>query len=150
MFLSEGQNKKMKERVKKAWDKGDFWGLTLAGIDNFLDILSGAPPISFQSFVEYTGDSFDKYVLETMRKEQLAYVGGKMLFEFDKDAAAGSIRLSADLYFQTPEQKWIVKKKHGEVEISRFTDWDTDADADILRTEGKLELSIEPPEKEGK
>lgn len=148
MLQTEEQNKKIKENIKAAWAEGDLWGLACAGIDSFLNMLGNSTPISFQRFLEYTGVSFDKYILETAQKEHLKYVGGKMILELDRDTSTVpvSIRLSADFYLQTTDKKWVVKKKNGMVESTRFSDWDTAPDAIKLRTTGKLELSIEPPE----
>lgn len=148
MLQSEEQNKKSREAIKAAWAEGDLWGLACAGIDSFFNMLGNSLPIPFQRFLEYTGVSFDKYIIETMEKERLTYVGGKLVLELDGNAAAvpASIQLSADFYFQAQDKKWIVKKKNGRIESSRFSDWDTDSDAAQLRAAGKLELSIEPPE----
>lgn len=148
MMYFEAQSNRAKENIKAAWAKGDLWGLACAGIDSFLNMLGNSAPISFQRFLEYTSVSFDKYILETAQKEHLKYVGGKMILELGEDAVTVpiSIHLSADFYFQTSDKKWVVKKKSGRVENPRFSDWDTDSDAIKLRTAGKLELSIEPPE----
>ena len=148
MIYSETQSNRAKENIKLAWAEGDLWGIACAGIDSFLNMLGNSMPISFQKFLEYTGVSFDKYILETAKKENLRYVGGKMILELDKAvvAAPTSIHLSADFYFQTPDKKWVVKKKSGKVESTRFSDWDTDSDSIKLKTAGRLELSIEPPE----
>ena len=144
MMYSEAQNNRAKENIKAAWAEGDLLGIACAGIDSFLNMLINSTPISFQQFLEYTGISFDKYILETVQKE---YVGGKMILEIDKDAVVApiSIHLSADFYFQTSDKNWVVKKKNGKVESTRFSDWDTDSDSIKLRTAGRLELSIEPP-----
>lgn len=148
MIYSETQNTRAKDNIKAAWAEGDLWGMACAGIDSFLNMLGNSMPISFQQFLEYTGVSFDKYILEITQKECLRYVGGKMILELDKDAVTApiSIHLSADFYFQTSDKKWVVKKKNGKVESTRFSDWDTDSDSIKLRTVGRLELSIEPPD----
>lgn len=148
MFQTEAHNKKAKENIKAAWEEGDLLGLACAGIDSFMNMLCNSAPMPFQRFLEYTGVSFDKFILETAQKERLHYVGGKMVLELDKDATIAPviIHLTVDLYFQTSDKKWVVKKKNGKVESSRFSDWDTDTDADKLKRTGKLELSIEPPE----
>ena len=148
MLPTEEQNEKAKRNIKTAWDEGDLLGLACAGIDNLLNMLCHNPPISFQRFLEYTGASFDTYILDVTQQEHLSYVGGKMLLELEKTQTITPtlIQLSADFYFQTPDKKWIVKKKKGKIESSRFTDWNVDVDAVKLQRAGKLELSIEPPE----
>lgn len=147
MIRSESQNKKVKEDIKMAFAEGNLLALIRAGLYSLLDILSNPAPLAFQRFLEYTGSSFDKYILDTSKQENLKYVGGKMILSLGEDAATEPvpISLSADFYFQTPDKKWVVKKKSGNVDSSRFTDWDSDADAVTLRKTGKLELSIEPP-----
>ena len=152
MLQTEEQNKKAKENIKAAWAEGDLLGLACAGIDSFLNMLGNSAPIPFQRFLEYTGISFDKYILEVKQKEHLNFVGGKMTLKLDKDLVSSPVLvlLAADFYFQTLDKKWVMKKKHGKVESSRFTDWDTDTEASKLRNAGKLELSIEPPEAEAR
>ena len=148
MNRSEEQNKKAKETIKAAWAEGDLWGLFCAGIDNFMSMLLGGGPISFRRFLEYTGKSFDQYIRRVSREEGLRYIGGKLILELGQEEAAApdAIRLSADLYFQTEEKQWIVKKKTGAIGWDQFSDRDTDPELKRLKDTGRLELSIEPPE----
>lgn len=152
MTQFDAQNQKAKDDIKKAWAEDDLLGLLRAGIDNFFNVLSTGAPIAFQRFLEYTGISFDKYILDVSKREQLKYVGGKMTMSLEKDTSNMPIpiSLSADFYFQTFDKKWVLKKKSGKVDSSRFSDWDSDTDAATLRKTGKLELSIEQPAPEGK
>lgn len=152
MLQSEKQNKKAKEEIKTAWNDGDIVGVLRAGIDSFFNLIGNSAPMSFQKFLEYTGISFDQYILNTSKQESLKYVGGKMILELGSstDLAITPVRLSADFYFQTPDKKWVMKKKNGQVGSDRFTDWTTDTMALRLQADGKLELSIEPPEAEAK
>lgn len=157
----EMQNKKIKEDIKDALNKEDFIGLLKAGFESFLNMISGSSPIPFQRFLKYTGMSFDEYILDTSKQESLKYVGGKMILEIvpskdhtdskdNEDSTAIPIRLSADFYFQTPDKKWVVQKKSGQISSERFSDWSSDEKAMQLQAKGKLELSIEPPTPEGK
>lgn len=151
MFQPGRDRQKVKEDIKAACVEGDLKALMYAGFESFLDMLFGdnSAPISFRKFLDHTGSFFDRFVLETSRKEHLNYVGGKMILQLDhgkrKAGDAIPIQLFADLYFQTADKQWIVKKKQGQVDSSRFTDWDIDKEAIKLQQTGKLELSIEPP-----
>ena len=121
------------------------------GIQNLVSMLrrDGNVPISFQRFLEQTGLEFDRYILNTSRQEDLDYIGGKVILQLipDQDKAVDtiSIRLSAEFYFQTADERWIVKTKQGQVGSTRFTDWDTDMTAVTLQQTGTLEWSVEPP-----
>lgn len=151
MIQSGRDHQKVKAYIKAACAEGDPKALIYAGLESFLDILfgDGSAPISFRKFLDHTGSFFDRFILETSRKEHLNYVGGKMILQIDhgkhRTGDAIPIQLSAELYFQTADKQWIVKKKQGQVDSSRFTDWDADKEAIKLQQTGKLELSIEPP-----
>ena len=143
------QKEKQGDQAKKsAWEEGDLLKLLLAGVDNALDLLCGGVPIPFQRFLEDTGAFFDRYVEEVGRKEHLRFIGGKLTLTLARTLKRDTvpIALAADFYFQTADKKWVVKKKNGMVESSRFTDWTTDPEAVKLMTAGKMELAIEPPE----
>lgn len=147
----EEERQKVKEDIKAALAEGDLVSLVRTGIDSFMNALFGndSAPISFQKFLDHTGSFFDHYILDTSQQEHLNYVGGKMILQLGhgkrKAVDAIPIRLSADLYFQTADKQWIVKKKQGQVDSTRFTDWDTDKTAITLQRTGKVELSIDPP-----
>lgn len=148
MLQKEKQGDQAKKNVKSAWEEGDLLKLLLAGVDNALDLLCGGVPIPFQRFLEDTGAFFDRYVEEVGRMERLSFIGGKLTLTLDRPLKRNTIpiALAADFYFQTADKKWVVKKKNGMVESSRFTDWTTDPEAVKLMTAGKMELAIEPPE----
>ena len=122
--------------------------LVALGFAKFMDLLCGDGPLSFQKFLEYTGDYFDRCILDFSQKEHENYVGGKMIMELKecRQEMPEMILLSADLYFQKANKQWDVVKKQGQVSTERFRDWETDADAIKLQETGRLELSIEPPE----
>ena len=148
MLQKEKQGDQAKKNVKSAWEEGDLLKLLLAGVDNALDLLCGGVPIPFQRFLEDTGAFFDRYVEEVGRKERLRFIGGKLTLTLARPLKRDTvpIALAADFYFQTADKKWVVKKKNGMVESSRFIDWTTDPEAVKLMTAGKMELAIEPPE----
>lgn len=110
-------------------------------------------PISFQTFLKQTGLNFDHYILTISQQEGLNYIGGKMVLQLihDQSRTVDSIpiRLSAELYFQTADKQWVVKQKQGQVDSTRFTDWDTNEMAAVLQQTGILEWSIESPDKLG-
>ena len=146
MFTSKEQ--KSKEEIKEAWEENDLLKLIALGFAKFMDLLCGDGPLSFQKFLEYTGDYFDRCILDISRQKHQNYIGGKMIMELKekRKEMPDMILLSADLYFQTADKQWVVEKKQGQVSTERFRDWETDADAIKLQESGKLELSIEPPE----
>ena len=141
MLQKEKQGDQAKKNVKSAWEEGDLLKLLLAGVDNALDLLCGGVPIPFQRFLEDTGAFFDRYVEEVGRKERLRFIGGKLTLTLARPLKRDTVPIA-----QTADKKWVVKKKNGMVESSRFTDWTTDPEAVKLMTAGKMELAIEPPE----
>ena len=68
MLQSEKQNVKAKEDIKTAWNEGDMVGLFRAGFENFMNMIGRSSPMPFQKFLEYTGMSFDKYILDTSKQ----------------------------------------------------------------------------------
>jgi len=148
MLQTEDQNKRAKETIKSAWADGDLLGLISAGLDSFLNMLGNSASLPFQQFLEYTGVSFDKYILEISQQEHLNFIGGKMFMSVNENLNVSPvpIQLSADFYFQTQDKHWVIKKKSGRIDSTRFTDWGTDVKADQLRKAGKLEFAIDPPE----
>ena len=148
MRNTKDENTRIKEEIKTAWEEGDVYRLLAAGIDSFLDRILGNCPISFQRFLEYTGDSFDKFIREVSQKEHITYIGGTMVLQVgaDREAQQVPVQLSADFYFKTKDGQWVTKQKTGVVESCRFSDWESSPDAMELRKKGRLELSIEPPE----
>lgn len=142
------KEEKAKEELKAAWKDNNLAKLLYIGLAKFMDLVCGDGPLPFQKFLKYTGDYFDQCILDISQKKQLNYVGGKMIMELkesNRDAPA-SVLLSADLYFQTSDKQWVMEKKHGQISVDRFKDWDTDTDAIELQKNGRLELSIEPPQ----
>ena len=89
MLQSEKQRQKAKENVKRAWEEGDIVGLLRAGFDNFMNLIGNDTPLPFQKFLDYTGMSFDRYILETTQKEHVSFVGGKMVLEILPDNGNG-------------------------------------------------------------
>ena len=150
MPQSEMQNQKIKEDIKTAWNKGDANGLLRAGLDSFVNLIVRSEPIPFQKFLDYTSESFDRFILETEQKDHLSYVGGKMVLELEKNTAVtpAIIYITADFYFQTTDEKWVMQTKKGKIECSHFSDWDTAPGDNTkkLKETGKLEMSIEPPQ----
>ena len=140
-------NNRAKDKIKSAWDEGDFWGIFCAGIDNFMGLLFSDIPISAHRFLEDTGDLFDKYIIEVSERENLRYFGGKMTLKLEQTQSdrTGTILLIAELYFQTQEKKWIVKQKSGKMSTAQISDWDNSIELNTLRQEGKMELAIDPP-----
>lgn len=147
MLQSEEKNKAKQEFQNERKD-GNFLQMLYDFMD---DILSSNDPIPFQSFLASTAASFDQYILETARQENLKYISGKFSMTLEEGAKNAAIsvpvQISADFYFQTPDGgKWILKEKKGQIDSSYFTDWDTNIETVDLRKTGKLELDIDPPE----
>lgn len=146
MFPSKEQ--KAKEEMKTALKENDLVKLISLGLARFMELLCGDGPLAFQKFLKYTSDYFDQYILDTSQQKHMIYVGGKMIMEIKnaREDMPPTILLFADFYFQTADKQWIVEKKQGQVSADRFKDWDTDEDALQLQVNGRMELSIEPPE----
>lgn len=146
MILSE-KNKKNQKDIEPALEKGSFIEWVKAGVDNFFDMLDSSKTMTFQKFLEYTGAFHDKFILDTCEQEHLSYVGGRMFMELEQnEAEAVLIQLSADFYFQNPNQEWVMKKKKGQINSNSIIDWDTDEMAARLRETGGIEFTIEMPE----
>lgn len=140
-MLREEQNRKTREEVKKAWAEGDLAAILKAGFDNFMSILFDNP-LSFDTFLDYTGQFFDEFIRKTTAEEHLRYVGGKIKFKLNGPTCAD---MTADFYFQTPGKQWVMKQKTGRVDRSRFSDWDTAPNLLRLRKDGALEFEIDAP-----
>ena len=79
MRNTKDENTRIKEEIKAAWEEGDMYKVIAAGFDSFFSLLLGNCPIPFQRFLEYTGDSFDKFIREVSQKEHITYIGGTMV-----------------------------------------------------------------------
>ena len=142
-MLREEQNRKTKEEVKKAWAEGDLTAMLRAGFENFMTILMDNP-MTFETFLQYTSQFLDQFILKTCAEEHLNYVGRKITF---KMADLVSANMTADFYFQTADKQWVMKQKTGRVGRERFSDWETAPDLLRLRRDGKLEFPIDAPAK---
>lgn len=134
-------NAQAKEQIRKYWEEGDITGILQIGLESFLTTVFDRP-LTFGKFLDYTGDFFDRFILETRAQEQLKFVAGKLHLEL---SAPTLIHLNADFYFQDHMQQWVLKQKSGEIDSSRFKDWETSADLKLLRERKKLELPIDSP-----
>lgn len=134
-------NAQAKEQIKQYWEKGDITGILQVGFESFLATVFDRP-LTFGKFLDYTGDFFDRFILETSAQEQLKFIAGKLHLEL---TAPTQICLNADLYFQDHSQQWVLKQKTGGIDSSRFKDWETSADLKLLRERKKLELPIDSP-----
>lgn len=148
MSLFETRNQDMqqeeedtREAVKKAWQDEDILGLMLAGLDNFTKMICDRP-IRFKTFLDSTERLFDDFILETAEREKLHFVGGKLCLEL---TSASSMHMTADFYFQNSAREWVLKKKEGDVDSSRISDWNRSREIEALRKAGKQEYSIDPP-----
>lgn len=139
--MIERKSGEPREKIKEAWAAGDLIGLLQAGFDNFLSIVFDRP-LPFQTFLDYTSSFIDRFIIETEQQEHLRCAGGKLFLEL---GSAQMIQMTADLYFQDRQKKWILKKKEGCVAASRFSDWDKAPEFDQLRCTKKLEFPITAP-----
>lgn len=142
-----GKNLPPKEKIKDAWDKGDFTGILEAGWENFLRIIFDHP-LSFHKFLEYTGEYLDNFILDTCTHEHLDYVGGKLILSVESTCDR-EIQLAADFYFQNSSGQWILKKKSGRIGNQRLSDYDSSPELAKLRECKKIEYPIDPPRMEG-
>jgi|InofroStandDraft_1065614.scaffolds.fasta_scaffold07974_10 hypothetical protein len=141
-------NDALKQRIKKAWAEGDLVAFMAAGLEAGFDLLTNFitniwdKPIAYKSFLDYTDQLFDAFILETCQKEKLDFVGGKLFLSYK---ISNNIALQADFYFQDVRQNWVLKQKKGRLDSSRFSDWETEPELIELRKSKKLEYPIEPP-----
>lgn len=144
------ERQKIKEAIRTAWGENDLISLMCAGVRRLVSMIheNGSAPISFQSFLDHTGLFFDHYISDIGQQEHLDYVGGKMVLQLAHCQRGAvdviPIRLSAELYFQTADKQWVIKHKRGQIDSTRFTDWNTNETAITLQRTGMLEWSIEP------
>lgn len=139
--MIERKSNEPKEKIKEAWATGDFVGLLQAGFENFLSIVFDRP-LPFQTFLDYTSSFIDRFIIETEQREHLQCVGGKLFLEL---SSPQRIQMTADLYFQDSHKQWILKKKEGCVEASKFSDWNKAPELEQLRRTKKLEYPITAP-----
>lgn len=139
--MIERKSNDPKVKIKKAWATGDIVSLLQAGFDNFMSIIFDHP-LPFQTFLDYTSSFIDRFIIETEQQEHLRCVGGKLFLEL---SSAEIIHMTADLYFQNKQKKWILKKKEGRVEAGRFSDWNDAPELVQLRSTKKLEFPITAP-----
>lgn len=139
------QRAKMRKAALKALSEDDLLSALMIGFEHFIQQIydEGKISLPFKEFLEYTGETFDNYILKTCKTEKLEYFGGKMIFE--QNPSSKDIEVYANFYFQDSNQKWIMKQRKGCITTQCFSDWDTDESLQELQKNGKLELSIEPP-----
>ncbi len=137
-FEQDTQNQDTKDSIKKAWYDKDILSMLLMGFDNFLKMLCERP-IRFQAFLDSTDRLFDEFILETTKQEKLKYVGGKLRLEL---TSPSSIHMTADFYFQNSAREWVLKKKEGDIDSSRISDWNGAKELEELKKAGKQEYSI--------
>lgn len=135
-----------KDRIKAAWTDGDIIGLLGASLESFVNTIFETP-LSYQAFLEYTGEYLDHFILDACEQEELTYVGGKLTLVL-VPGVKESIALHADCYFQNAEKQWILKKKDGIVDKKRIVDYNSVPELRRLKTEKKLEYPIDAPDKE--
>ena len=143
MPLHNEANDNPQAAVRQAWNKGNILELFQAGLDNFMSMLFDRP-IPFLTFLNQTSIFFDKFILDTSREEQIKYVGGELIMTLEQETI---ILLTAKFYFQDIENKWALKEKRGQVDNTRFSDWNTAPELAMLRKTKNLKFSIEPPKK---
>lgn len=140
--MISNDSKKQKSE-KKFSAEFNFINMIEEGLHAFLKELL-RKSVTFQTFLEYTSEYFDQYILDTSSQEHIKYVGGKL---FLKLCHAQTVQFIAEFYFQDKDRKWIRKVKEERINGKRFTDWETNPDLTRLRKEGNVEFQIEPPEK---
>ena len=99
-------------------------------------------PISFETFLRFTGMHFDNLIPETCKVENVRYIGGKLRFLPDGEEAA---QVEAELFFISPEKQWLTKECSSSLSPGQLTDWDTNPELEPLRNGMVLEYPIEAP-----
>ncbi len=140
------EQKTVKERIKIAWIDGDIIGLLSASLESFVNTIFETP-LSYQEFLEYTGEYLDHFILNACKQECLTYVGGKLTLTL-APGFKGTLQLHADFYFQNAEKQWILKKKDGMIDKKKIVDYNLVPELKRLKTEKKLEYPIDAPDKE--
>lgn len=110
--------------------------------NKFISYIFCDKTISFQDFLENTSTYFDSFIQDISRREHLKFIAGKFLMDKGRFT---SIHLTAEFYFQDSTRQWILKKKEGDIDSSRFNDWKTAPELKQLQREKKLEFPIDPP-----
>jgi hypothetical protein len=107
--------------------------------------LSPSKPVKFQEFLTATGQFLDEHIRLTQRQKNLAYVGGNLILLLGENDV---IDMRAEFYYQDRSEQWVKESLKNKTHREHFEDWDTSADLKTLRTNGKIEYPILPPEKE--
>lgn len=148
-------NRKIMNSIKKEWER-------------FLAHVSMGYSITLADFLDSSGEYLDKFMIETEQKEQLICVGGKLILEpefsssrdvastnsgrFKREAfkdinASCQIQITANLYFQNIQKKWIMKTLQKSIILGAIKDWSTAPELEELRAGNVMEFSIDPPDK---
>ena len=137
-----------------------------AEMERFLSYVFAGRSLSLADFLDSSGEYFDRFVIETRQKEQLTFVGGKLILtpesapgkvasknsarmrrEVPKNYSGPcSIQITANLYFQDTEKEWVMKTVQKHITSDSIKDWDAAPELEELRAGNAIEFPIDPPD----
>lgn len=98
--------------------------------------------ISFEEYLNATGDVIDKKIIDICKAEKIRYVGGTCTFRASRENQRIAAKL--ELFFQDTFGQWIKKEQKFSAPISIFTD---DAKAKVIEKmyTDELKINIDAP-----
>lgn len=103
--------------------------------------------ISFDEYLDATGDVIDKKIIEICGKEKIRFIGGSCTFRASKDAGRLSGKL--ELFFQDAFNNWVKKEQGFSAPISVFKEEDITKRIEPLYSR-EMKIGIDPPSPKGK
>ncbi len=99
--------------------------------------------VSFEEYLEATGEVIDEKIIEIEKKEKLRYIGGSCYFKASEETMDITARL--ELFFQDDFGRWIKKEPRFSVPIDLFK---KDVQENFIPQMYKQEIKIdvEPPQ----
>ena len=76
--------------------------------------------MTFEEFLDITGEYVDNKIISCARAERLAFAGGTCVFTVDNRKHV--LNTAVDLYFKDEHDKWAKKTLSGSTRLSKFTD----------------------------
>lgn len=98
--------------------------------------------ITFQEYLEGTGEYIDERIIEISRNENLLFVSGNCFFS--SRAPYSYIDVKAELYFKDRYDKWIKKVLNGTCKTSVFKPETMQKEIEYLKKQ-EMKITINPP-----
>lgn len=124
----------------------DFADNLLRGLDCISDRLSKLfiRKISFEEYLQATGEVIDEKILEIENKEKIKFVGGSCTFNISEDRVLLTAKL--ELFFQNSAGNWIKKEQKFNVKTDIFNSETQNCELARIANQ-ELKISVDSPER---